>query len=332
MVNPVLVNALRGEMVENRHRGRIAVCDPAGRLLQAWGDVDEPVYPRSSIKTLQALPLVETGAADHFGLGAEELALACSSHSAEPMHVERVHAWLRRIGLDENALECGPHAPYDEAAAAQLIRAQIAPGRVHNNCSGKHTGMLTACCFLGEDTHGYIEAGHPSQQRWFDTLGEMADVDMRRLPASRDGCGIPVIAMPLRAIAIAFARVAAPDDLAPARGAALERIGGAIAANPLLIGGHGRLSSEIIAHTGRRILVKSGAAGVYTAALADQGLGIALKIDDGDGEAAEIALLATLKRLGALHADELEALESRCRRPILNTRDVITGYRESADW
>ena len=332
MVNPILVNSLRGEMVENRHRGRIAVCDPAGRLLQAWGDVDEPVYPRSAIKTLQALPLVETGAADHFELGTEELALACSSHSAEPMHVERVRAWLRRIGLDENVLECGPHAPYDEAAAAQLIRAQVAPGRVHNNCSGKHTGMLTACCFLGEDTHGYIEAGHPSQQRWFDTLGEMGDVDMRRLPASRDGCGIPVIAMPLRAIATAFARVAAPDDLAPARGEALERIGGAIAANPLLIGGHGRLSSEIIAHTRRRILVKSGAAGVYTAALADQGLGIALKIDDGDGEAAEIALLAALKRLGALHADELEALVNRCRKPIINTRDVITGYREAADW
>jgi L-asparaginase II len=332
MVNPVLVNSLRGDLVENRHRGRIAVCDPSGRLLHAWGDVDEPVYPRSAIKTLQALPLIETGAASHFALGDEELALACSSHSAEPMHIHRVRAWLERIGLDENALECGPHAPYDEAAFAELIRQRRQPGRVHNNCSGKHTAMLTACRFLGEATHGYIEAEHPSQQRWLDVLGEMSDVDMRRLPASRDGCGIPVIAMPLRAIATAFARVAAPDDLAPARGAALDRLGGAIAANPLLIGGSGRLSSEIITQTGRRILVKSGAAGVYTAAVADQGLGIALKIDDGAGEADEVALLAVLNRLSALHDDEREQLETRCRKPILNTRGVLTGYCQGADW
>lgn len=330
MTNPVLVNNLRGEQVESRHRGRIAVCDRHGKLLLARGDVALPVYPRSAIKPLQALPLIESGAADHYALGEAEIALACSSHSAEAMHVNAVRNWLERIDLDEQALECGPHAPYDEAAAADLIRAGLQPGRVHNNCSGKHTAMLTICRFLGEATQGYIDAAHPAQQRWFDSLGELAGVDMRKLPAGLDGCGIPVIAIPLQSIATAFARFAAPEDLAPSRRDAIERIAAAIAAHPLLIDGSGRLCSEIMALTGRRVLVKGGADGVFIAAIPDQGLGVALKIDDGNGEAAEIALLAVLEQLGALRADELEALEERRRKPIRNTRGIIAGYREPA--
>ena len=161
-------------------------------------------------------------------------------------------------------------------------------------------------------------------------LGEFAGVDMRRLPAGLDGCGIPVIAIPLQAIATAFARFAAPDDLAAPRRDAIGRIADAIAAHPLLIDGSGRFCSEIMALTGRRVLVKRGADGVFTAAIPDRGLGVALKIDDGNGEAAEIALLAVLEQLGALHADELEALGERRRKPIRNTRGVIAGYREPA--
>lgn len=330
MSNPVLVNTLRGETVENRHRGAIAVCDPAGRLVESWGDVEALVYPRSAIKTLQALPLVESGAADHFALDGAELALACSSHSAEPAHTDRIRGWLARLGLDEQELECGPHPPYDAKTAAAMVRAGIEPGRVHNNCSGKHTGMLTTCRFLDEPTRGYIERDHPAQQRWFDVLGEMAGVDMRTLPWNLDGCGIPVIAMPLRSIATAYARLAVPDQLPSTRGDAVERLFAAIAGNPQLIAGSGRLGSEIIARTGRRVIVKSGAEGVYTAALAEKNLGIALKIDDGSGEAAEIALLEVLNRLGALRDDDLEALAPRRRAAITNTIGRITGYRESA--
>ena len=330
MTNPVLVNVLRGKHIESRHRGSIAVCDPRGRLVASWGDIETPVYPRSAVKLLQALPLIESGAADHFALDGAQLALACSSHSAEPSHTEAVGAWLEQIGLGEQDLECGPHPPMYEKAAAALIRAGIEPGRIHNNCSGKHTGMLTTCRFLGESTRGYIEPEHPAQQRWFDAFGEMADVDLRRLPADRDGCGIPVVAVPLQAIATAYARVAAPDDLASTRASAIERLGMAIADNPLMIAGSGRLCSELIALTGKRLLVKIGAQGVYTASLAEQGLGIALKIDDGSGEAAEVALLEVLNRLGALHDDELEALAARRRMPITNTVGRVTGYREGA--
>ena len=330
MSNPVLVNTLRGQLIENRHRGAIAVCDPTGRLVHAWGDVDALVYPRSSIKTLQALPLVESGAADHFQLSGAELALACSSHGGEPEHTAAVHGWLTRLELDDDALECGPHAPSNDKAAAALILNHVTPGRIHNNCSGKHTGMLTTARFLEEETHGYIEREHPSQQRWMDVLGEMADLDMHRLPWSRDGCGIPVIAMPLKSIATAFARIAVPDDLSAARGSAIDRITAAIAANPFMVAGSGRLCTEIMELTGRRVIVKTGADGVYTAALMDKNLGVALKIDDGKSEAAQVAILAVLTKLDSLHVAELEALAQRCRMPITNTRGVLTGYRESA--
>ena len=329
MANPVLVNSWRGDVIENRHRGAIAVCDPNGRLIQSWGDIDALVYPRSSVKLLQALPLVESGAADHFQLDAVELALACSSHGAEPAHTEAVRGWLERIDLDEQALECGPNAPNHEATARALLRQQCEFGRIHNCCSGKHTGMLTTSRYLGEETHGYIEREHPAQQRWFDTLGEMAGIDLRGLPWNCDGCGIPVIAMPLTAMATAFARVAVPDDLAPARADAIDRLANAIAANPFMIAGSGRLGSEIIAQSGRRTLVKSGADGVYVAALQQQGLGVALKIDDGSGPAAEVAILSILRHLGGLHADELTQLDGRCRNPISNTRGVVTGYRQA---
>ena len=331
MANPVLVNSWRGDVIENRHRGAIAVCDPKGRLIQSWGDVDTLVYPRSAVKLLQALPLVESGAADHFHLDQAELALACSSHGAESTHTETVKRWLQRIDLDEEALECGPTAPNHEATAQAILRQQCEYRRIHNCCSGKHTGMLTTSRYLGEETRGYIEREHPAQQRWFDTLGEMADIDLRGLPWNRDGCGIPVIAMPLTAMATAFARVAVPDDLAPGRADAVDRLGNAIAANPFMIAGTGRLGSEIIELSGRRTLVKSGADGVYVAALQQQGLGVTLKIDDGNGQAAEVAILAVLRHLGGLHADELTQLDGRCRSPISNTCGVITGYRQAND-
>jgi L-asparaginase II len=331
MANPVLVNSWRGEVIENRHRGAIAVCDPKGRVIHSWGDVEGLVYPRSAVKLLQALPLIESGAAGHFQLDTTELALACSSHGAESTHTEAVKRWLKRLELDEEALECGPTAPNHLATAQEMLKQQQAYGRIHNCCSGKHTSMLTISHYLGEETRGYIDREHPAQQRWFDALGEMADIDLRGLPWNRDGCGIPVIAMPLSAMATAFARVAVPDDLASARADAINRLGNAIATNPFMIAGSGRLGSEIIELSGRRTLVKSGADGVYVAALQQQGLGLALKIDDGNSQAAEVAILAILRHLGGLHSEELVQLDERCRTPISNTRGVVTGYRQATD-
>ncbi len=331
-VNPVLVHVTRGDLVENRHRGAVVVCDPTGRQIHAEGDVMAPVYPRSAIKALQAIPLLETGAAQQFELGEAEIALACSSHNAEPAHTDLVEAWLKRLGLDEDALECGAHPPLHEPTARALLLDGRSPGRVHNNCSGKHAGMLTTARCLGEASMGYIEREHPAQQRWFDVVGDLGGVDMRRLPWSYDGCGIPVIAMPLAAIATAFARFAAPDDLAQTRIDAIESISSAIAAHPFMVAGSGRLCTEVMQITGRRVLVKTGADGVFTATVPSRGLGVALKIDDGNREAAEITLLATLRKLEILRDDDLEALAARTRLPIFNTREILTGYRQAADF
>ena len=333
MTNPVLVNTIRGGHVECRHRGAIAVCDARGRVVHSWGDIEFPVYPRSAVKTLQALPLVETGAADHYELSPAELALACASHNGEPAHTDLVAGLLARIGLGADDLECGAHMPYHEATAAQLLRAGAGPARVHNNCSGKHAGMLATSKCLDEPTRGYIEPEHPSQRRWIDTFGELAGIDMARLPASRDGCGIPVIAVPPRAMATAFARVAAPDDLPAARADALARITGAIAAHPFMVAGSGRLCTEVMQLTGKRLLLKTGAEGVFTAILPEPGLGVALKIDDGNTAAAEVAVLHLLERLGVLTRDDRDALAERLRIPIRNTLGLLTGHREAtADW
>ena len=333
MSNPVLVHTYRGDLVETRHRGAVAVCDPAGRVVESWGDIDALVYPRSAVKALQALPLVESGAADHFNLSQAELALACSSHSGEVVHTDSVSQWLQRIGLDGDHLECGAHMPYHKDTADGMLREQRNPCRIHNNCSGKHSGMLTTSQYLGETLQGYIDREHPAQQRWFDSLGQMAGVDLRAQPWSRDGCGIPVIAMPLRSIATAFARFAVPDDLAQPRAEAVDRLAAAIAANPYMVAGSERLCTKIMELTGRRVMVKTGADGVYTAALPQLRLGIALKIDDGLGEAAQVALLETLIRIGALHEDELEALTHNSRMPITNTIGIVTGHRQaSSSW
>jgi len=326
MSNPILVNTWRGDVVENRHRGAVVVCDPRARIVFSQGDVEALVYPRSAIKALQAIPLLASGAAEHFGLSDAHIALACSSHNAEPEHINAVKVWLAQIGLDESNLECGAHAPLHTASAQRMIEQAIAPTRAHNNCSGKHVGMLTCARFHGQPTRGYIEREHPSQQAWLDVLDAMGDVQSRNLPWSHDGCGIPVVAMPLRAVATAFARFAAPDNLTPARADASQRIADAIAAQPLMVAGSGRLCSELMAITGRRVAVKTGAQGVFTASIPDMSLGLALKIDDGSKTASEVALIAALRHLNALNADEVEALRDFAFPAIRNTRHVLTGH------
>ena len=306
--DPMLVEVTRGPMVESRHRVAFAVVDAAGRLVMSAGDYEAPVYGRSAIKPLQALPLLESGAADAFALGAAEIALACASHSGEPRHVDSVSAWLGKIGCAAQDLECGAHLPYNEAAAEALLRSGRTPSALHNNCSGKHTGFLCLARHMGYPTKGYIRYDHPVQQRILGVLESMTGLDLSAAPRGIDGCGIPVIAMPLGNMALAMARMADPHDQPEARQKACARILKAMAAEPFLVAGSGRYCTRAMEALKGRAVIKTGAEGVYCGALPDQGLGFAIKALDGAGRAAEAAVGQVLKRLGILDAAQTDLL------------------------
>ena len=326
IAGPMIIEVTRGDMVESRHRADVAIVDSGGTVVRAWGDIEPPVYGRSAIKPLQALPLIESGAADRFGVSVAEIALACASHNGEPRHVELVTAWLGRIGCSVADLECGSHAPYHEASVEALLRAGRKPDASYNNCSGKHSGFLSTARHLGEPTAGYIRYEHPVQQRILGVLEQMAGLRLGDAPRGIDGCGIPVIGIPLGNMALAMARLADPDDqVPPARAAAAKRILTAMASEPFLVAGTNRFCTTVMEIIGRKAVLKGGAEGVYTAALPTLGLGVALKAEDGAGRAAEVAMGRVLHELKLLSAGEEKALADALTPPIRNRVGRETG-------
>lgn len=329
-MNPILVEVTRGGRVESRHRGAIAVADANGKLIARWGDVEDAVHPRSAFKSLQALPLVETGAADAHRVGDDELALACASHSGEPMHVERVEAWLARIDCREGDLACGPHLPLHEPSAHAMLRAGDRPCRVHNNCSGKHTGFLTLARHLHIAVDGYERPDHPVQVMVREAIAELCDVRADDLPIGIDGCAAPNYAIPLQHLARGMARLGDRAKLAPARAEAARRLIAAWKAHPQLVSGTGRACADLIEAGRGQTVVKTGAEGVFTAVVPERGLGIALKIDDGGTRAAETAMAKVLVLLDA--ADESSAKLAKHLRPrVRNWRGDEVGERRAAE-
>jgi L-asparaginase II len=320
--NPILVEITRGNLVESFHRGAVAVVDGSGELTAKWGDVDQLIYARSAIKPLQALPLIETGAADKFGLSDQEIALACSSHSAEEVHTDAVGGWLTRLDLGEANLECGACPPLVTETLEALYRAGDKPTQIHNNCSGKHTGMLTTARHLAEPTEGYIKLAHPVQQRIKDTLEEMMECDLSQAPNGIDGCGIPVLGMSLTAIATGMAKLASPGGQALSRKNAIGRISKAMAAHPYLVSGKDRFDTALMLATKGAVLSKGGAEGVEVAFVPHLGLGVALKIDDGARRGADVAMAAVLQHLGALDG---AVLDTWLELPLKNWAGTLIG-------
>jgi L-asparaginase II len=323
--NPFLVDVARGALVESRHRGRYIVCDADGGIVARGGDIDAPVFPRSAIKFLQALPLVESGAAAACALSPGELAIACASHGGEPRHVETVAAWLARIGLGPAHLECGAHMPSAAGAAEALIRAGAKPGALHNNCSGKHAGMLTVCRHLGEPTQGYIRPEHPHQRRVVAVFEAMLRLDLARAPRGMDGCSLPQIAIPLAALAGAIARFGSPDRLPSQRAQACRTLAAAILAEPFMLAGTNRFCTRAIEACGGKAVIKTGAEGVYVAAIPARGLGIALKIDDGAARAAEIAMGHLLLAHAGLDDAAREKVQALVTPTIANAAGLTVG-------
>jgi L-asparaginase II len=325
MANPVLVEVLRGSLVESTHRGAVCVVEADGATVLALGDVAQPVFPRSAVKALQALPLVESGAADHYRLGEEELAIACGSHGGEPKHVAAVERMLARAGLDAAALECGAHRPSHSQSAEALLRANRAPSALHNNCSGKHAGFLCVVRHLGVDHRGYVAPSHPVQQAVKATIEELTGVTLAQAQCAVDGCSVPTWAVPLQNLAQAFARFGTGRGLSAARADAAARLRSACAHCPFFVAGSGRFATVAMERLAERAFVKGGAEGVFCAALPEQGLGIAFKCDDGAGRAAEAVMAALLIRLMPLEPDARAMLERFARPAISNWNGVEVG-------
>ena len=303
MTNPVVAEVTRGGIVESRHRGAYAVVDQTGHVVAAEGAIAAAIYPRSGVKAFQCLPVIESGAADRFGFTDEEIALCCASHNGEAAHQRVARSMLAKAGNAEALYECGAHWPYHEDTRMALIRHGETCLAVHNNCSGKHAGMLALARQLGADPHGYARPDHPVQRLIATTMGALCDVDLDAQPSGIDGCSVPTWAIPLRNLALGFARFARPDF------AAARRIIEAVRAHPFMVGGTGDFDT-LIMEAVPRLFIKTGAEGVYCACIPHAGLGIALKIDDGASRAAEVAIASVLAGLDVWTAEEKATLDS----------------------
>ena len=322
------VESTRGDLVESVHQVSAAVTDASGRLIASAGRPELVTFWRSAAKPFQAMPLVEDGAADAFGLGAEELALACASHSSERIHLDVVERFLRRIGCEERELACGPHPPLGVAVAEMVARTGMTLTPRWSNCSGKHAGMLALARHRGWQTEGYEKAGHPVQERMLDEVERWTGVPRAHIGLGVDGCTAVCFALPLRGMATSYARFATSDEPAAAR------IRLAMMEHPHLIAGAGRFCTQLGLVWPGGVIAKVGAEGVYSAALPGTGHGIALKVEDGDMRAAPAALLAVLRqllgRMDPAGAERLAPLVPRAELPTRNTRGAVTGVLRAA--
>lgn len=325
MSNPVLVEVMRGSMVESRHRGSVLVVDADGKQVFARGDIDQPVFPRSAVKAIQALPLFETGAADHFGLSEAEIALTVASHSGEMAHAQTAAAILHKAGQTPACLECGVQWPMGEAATRDLAATGAKPSALHNNCSGKHSGFVCVACQLDVDPKDYVKAGHVVQQQIKTAMMEMTGAALGDDVCGTDGCSIPTYAVPLTGLAKAFAQIGTGHGLGPQRAKAFARIRKAVAAHPFMVAGTGRFDTDAMSLLGERLFCKTGAEGVYCAALPEQGLGIALKCDDGNGRGAQVMMAALIDKFLPMSNAEKQALGPLMTPALKNWNGIEVG-------
>ncbi|TMV04951.1 asparaginase [Ruegeria sediminis] len=327
MTQPVAMTEVwRGTLLESLHLGHAVICDDTGRIVQSWGDPRATVYPRSSCKMIQALPLITSGAAAKYGLGPEHLALACASHSGAAIHTDRVAAWLEHLGLGDDDLRCGPQEPGDMAARDALILADTVPCQMHNNCSGKHSGFLTMAQHMGAGPE-YVEIDHPVQQA---CLAAFEEVTGEASPTyGIDGCSAPNFATSLEGLARAMAWFATAGDRSDRQSAAARQLTAAMMRHPELVAGEGRACTELMRAMNGRAAIKTGAEAVFVAIIPGKRMGVAVKIADGATRASECAIAAILVQLGVLEADH-PATRRFMNAPLLNRRGIDCGVIKPA--
>lgn len=326
---PVLVECVRGDMVESVHRGSLVIAHADSGQLLGIGMTETPIYPRSSVKLLQGLPLVETGAADHFDFTPYELALACASHSGEQRHVDTALGILKRIGLDEDALACGPHWPGSATQVHALAARHETPGKAYNNCSGKHAGMLATCMHLGLDPVGYERREHPVQQAIFGIMSDVFQTDMTEAPCGIDGCSLPTLGVSLSVLARGFARLMGDGEIAVERRAAADRLMRACMSEPHAVAGLEQFDTEVMEVFGERVFLKTGAEAVYVIAFPDLKIAAAIKIEDGATRASQIVAAAIIQRFAVQSAAEDDFMAGRTRPVLRNAAGLETGYLQA---
>jgi L-asparaginase II len=323
-----MVQVWRGEIVESLHHGDIAIVDTKGNLLWSFGDPYRVTYARSSAKPWQAIPLVESGAADYFGMTDEELALSCASHNGEMSHVDKVRAFLSRIGVPETALQCGAHPPYHAASYESALKAGQDITAVHNNCSGKHSAMLALAKYLGTDLDTYLNRDHPIQTRILDAVSDITEVPKDQIHIGVDGCGVPVFGMPIANMAQGFAKLARPDGEPEPRRRTLTRLRDAMMAHPHFVAGTGRFCTALMEAADGAIVGKAGAEGVYCAGLVEHGIGICVKVDDGNGRGSYPAVVEALAQTGLMPQTLIDSLSAFHQPQVKNHQGTLVGRLE----
>lgn len=338
-MNPILVDVLRNGEVESVHTGAVHVVDDAGQVLLSVGDVDKLIFPRSAIKIMQALPMVEAGAAAALNLNDKQLSLTCSSHNGEVAHADTALSILRGFGLDVSDLQCGTHVPMYRPAADELIRHGQSACALHNNCSGKHSGMLAFAKYAGFETQDYINIEHPVQLAVAKTMSELTEFDMANTPWGFDGCSLPTWAAPLTAWAKAFAKISRGKGVGETRHKALATLRNAVMAEPFYVAGSGRYCTKLMQQLSTPIFVKTGAEGVFCVSLPEHGIGISLKCDDGtlkddsnSSRGSEMMLSATLKKLGVLRSEDDEVIDRFTNTILKNSNGYEVAQVKPAEY
>ncbi|WP_245835777.1 asparaginase [Virgibacillus ndiopensis] len=320
-----LVKVQRGNHMESCHQINVAVVNADGELLHQVGNTQEKIYARSSMKPFQAIPIVETGAADYYHFSDADLSLCTASHNGETMHTDRVLSILDKVGLDDTYLGCGTHIPRWRDTYKNLILNGEEVTPLYNNCSGKHTGMLATVKYMGESTENYYEIDHPIQQRIRKVISEMCSYPSDEIVIGIDGCGVPVHALPLDRLAHGYAKMVNPKSLREERRTSVERITTAMTTAPEMVGGTNRFCTDFMLAGKGRFIGKAGAEGVYCIGDKETGLGIAVKVVDGNGRAVYPAAMEVLIQLGLLSDDQIENLKEYHHPKLFNARNEVIG-------
>lgn len=324
-MNPILVEVYRGGLLESFHRGVVCVVNEQNEIIFSLGDTEQLCYPRSAMKLLQVIPLIVNGGMEKFNFTLEEIAVMCGSHNAESEHLRVVNTILQKIGLSSDHLNCGPQYPSSKKDANQLIKADIKPHHIHNNCSGKHAGMLATCILMNWPTEDYINPNHPLQKAIREICSLMYEYPEQKMITALDGCSAPIFSVPVKNQAIAYKNLVSNNHLPDVVKEACEVVVKAVSAYPFMVAGSKRYCTDMMQVTAPQIIGKTGAEGIFCMTFTEQKLGVCIKIDDGKMLPQYNVAQALINASGLFNEDELAPLQHHLQAPITNFNKLTTG-------